>query len=131
MLWTIISRIADVTAVLGVPALWITTWQFYKDFRQDQAERQKFRSVSQDCLEFFDGKVAINLVALERIAVLPRPGDTVELPGETRDSRNYGAGSYEVERVSFLYFEAPEVDQPCPAIPAKVVAHVRKKARAS
>ena len=129
MFWTIVSRIADAFAILGVPALWITTLRFYREFRRDQADRREIKSVSQDCLEFSDDKQAINLVPLESITFMPRPGDTVYLPGETHDRINYGGGLYEVERVSFTYFDAPEVDQPCPAKPRKVIAHVRKKER--
>lgn len=89
------------------------------------------KNVSQDCLEFTDPyeRVGINLVPLERVAALPRPGDRVFLPGETHDGKNFGGGEYEVERVSFSYHEAPEVDQPCPAVPSKVIAYVRKRPR--
>lgn len=83
--------------------------------------------MSHGCLEFADSQVAINLVPLELVKVMPRPGDTVLLPGEYQDGHSLGGGVYEVERVSFTFYDAPEIDQPCPAKPSKVIAHVRKK----
>ena len=129
MLWILVSRIADFIAILGVPALWITTRRFYAEFRKDQAARRAVQIVSQGCLEFSDDQAGINLIPLDKVTVVPRPGDTVILPGETHDGTNYGAGVYDIESVSFSYSEAPEVDQPCPAKPSKVIARVRRRER--
>ena len=101
----------------------MTTRNLYKEYLKSK----EIKNVSQDCLEFTEQKVGINLVPLERVAAFPRPGDTVFLPGETHEGKNYGGGEYEVERVAFSFHEAPEIDQPCPAVPAKVVACVRKR----
>jgi len=124
-----ISLVADAVTFVGIPALACSTYQLWQGLRRERAERKAFRSVSQGCLEFSDEKVGINLVPLETVAALPRPGDIVFLPGETRAGENRGEGVYEVEKVSFTFLEAPEIDQPCPAVPSKVVAHVRKRAR--
>ena len=124
-----ISLVADVVTFVGIPALSWTTYQLWQELRRERAERKAFKSVSQDCLEFSDGRVGINLVPLERVAAFPRPGDLVFLPGETREGKNYGGGEYEVEKIGFSFNEAPEVDQPCPAVPSKVIAHVRKRRR--
>ena len=118
-----ISLIADVVTIIGLPAIVVTTWSLYREFRKERAERKKL--ISEGCLEFLDSqqRVAVNLVPLDRVPSLPRPGDRVFLPGE---GVNYGAGQYEIESISFTFEEAPNIGQPCPAVPAKVVARVRR-----
>jgi hypothetical protein len=132
-----ISLIADAVTIVGLPTLAWSTWKLWADFQtekraavQRRAEEERRQTVSVGCLEFSDERVGINLVPLERISVFPRPGDFIFLPGETRDGRNWGGGEYEVERISFTFLEAPEIDQPCPAVPSKVIAHVRRRGRA-
>lgn len=124
-----ISLVTDVVTFIGVPTLGVTTWRFYQEYRKEQAERTVIKSVSQGCLEFYDyqERVVINLVELDRVAASPRPGDLVMLPGETREGANRGGGDYEVERVIFTFLEEPEIDQPCSAIPSKVIAYVRRR----
>jgi hypothetical protein len=122
-----ISLIADIFTFLGIPTLAISTWKLWREFKKDRDERKIVKNVSQDCLEFYDPreKVGVNLVPLDKVVAIPRVGDVVYLPGETHDHQNYGGGVYEVERVEFSFHEAPEIDQPCPAIPSKIIAHVR------
>ena len=122
-----ISAVADVVTFIGIPALAFTSYQMWQEIKKVRAERNEIKIVSQDCLEFYDPdqRVGVNLVPLDTIVAIPRVGDTVHLPGETREHQNYGAGLYEITKVEFTYHEAPEVDQPCPAIPSKVIAHVR------
>ncbi len=119
-----ISFVADVIAIVGIPALFVSTAKLYKDAKK----ARKPQSVSHGCLEFsyVDRKIGINLVPLTEVTAIPREGDRVFLPGETRDRKNYGGGIYEVEDVAFSYLEAPdEVDQPCPALPSKIMVRVR------
>jgi hypothetical protein len=118
-----ISLVADVVTVIGIPVLIATTYTLYREYRKSR----EIKNVSQDCLEFNDRNTGINLVPLEKAAAFPRPGDIVFLPGETHDGKNYGGGEYEVERIAFTFHEAPEIDQPCPAVPSKVVAYVRRR----
>jgi hypothetical protein len=123
-----LNLIADIVAIIGVPVLVVSICKLYREHQRDRAEQRTIKGVSEDCLEFYDRQenVAVNLIPLETIRVLPRPGDFVFLPGETRDGMNHSAAEYEVEKVTFDFREAPEVDQPCPAIPAKVIAYVRR-----
>ncbi len=123
MTWIVIGRIADVIAILGIPTLAVATL----DLVRRERARRKIESVSHGCLEFSTHGIGINLVPLDRITVLPRPGDVVMLPGETSSGVNLGAGEYEVEQVTFLFRESPDINQPCPAIPSKVMARVRKR----
>jgi hypothetical protein len=129
-----ISLTADVVTIVGLPTLIISTIRLLLDFRNERAaavarraEEERRQIVSVGCLQFSDERAGINLVPLEKVNAIPRPGDLVFLPGETQDGKNYGGGEYEVERVSFTFLEAPEIDQPSPAVPSKVIAHVRKK----
>lgn len=118
-----ISLVADIVTIIGIPVLAVTTGKLYQEY----SKSREIKNVSQDCLEFNEKGTGINLVPLERVAAFPRPGDIVFLPGETHEGKNYGGGEYEVERVAFTFNEAPEIDQPCPAVPSKVVASVRKR----
>jgi hypothetical protein len=122
-----ISFIADIVAIFGIPTLAVSIIQLY---RQAKKAREP-QTVSFGCLEFVDveQEVGVNLVPLEKITTIPRVGDQVYLPGETHDSKPYGRGYYEVRKVVFGYSEAPEIDQPCPALPAKIVVHVRELRR--
>ena len=122
----IVGHVADLVTILGVFVLAVGTWKLFKEVRLERAERKKERIVSEDCLEFYDlaQRVAVNLVPLKAVGFMPRPGDFVSLPGEGRE---YGAGEYEVEKILFSYREAPDIDQPCPAVPTKVIAYVHRK----
>jgi len=117
-----LSLIADVVTIVGIPILVVTSYRLYREY----AKSREVKNVSQDCLEFNEKGTGINLVPLQRIVAFPRPGDIVFLPGETHEGKNYGGGEYEVEKVAFAFHEAPEIEQPCPAVPSKVVAYVRK-----
>jgi hypothetical protein len=120
----VLSVLADIAGALGIPVLAYATCRLYKELQKERAERKTLRPVSAGCLEFFDSerRVGVNLVPLERVPLMPRPGDFVLLPGE---GVQYGAGEYEVERVGFIFEEAEDVDQPCPAALSKVTAYVR------
>ncbi len=119
-----ISFVADIIAIVGIPTLFVATKNLYRDVKKEREPQ----SVSHGCLEFSyaDRKIGINLVPLTEVTAIPRAGDRVFLPGETRNGKNLGGGLYEVEDVAFSYLEAPdEVDQPCPALPSKIMVRVR------
>jgi len=118
----LVGLVANIVTTAGIPVLAVTTIGLYRQFLKDR----EIKSVSQDCLEFTESDTGINLVPLDRVAAFPRPGDIVFLPGETHDGRNYGGGRYLVESVALTFHEAPEINQPCPAVRSKVIAFVRK-----
>lgn len=126
----ILGHAADIVGLIGIPTLVVATYTLYRDFR----ESRKPKIVSDQCLEFYDESLrcGINLVPLHTVTAVPRAGDTVYLPGEDGpDNKNYGGGVYQVTSIDFSYHPAPEVDQPCPAIPAKIVVRVKKFEKAS
>jgi hypothetical protein len=119
---------------VGLPTLVWSTLRLGFDFRKEHADAIRRRAdeerreiVSVGCLEFSDTSAAINLVPLEKVSGFLRPGDFVFLPGDWVEGKNYGGGEYRVERLSFTFPPAPEIDQPCPAVPSKVIAYVRKR----
>jgi len=118
-----IGLVADIVTIFGIPAVYVSTRQFY----QEAKKAREPQGVSHGCLEFndVDQDVGINLVPLKAVTAIPRAGDRVYLPGETRGSENRGGGFYEVLDVKFSYVQAPEVDQPCPALPSKIMVQVR------
>jgi hypothetical protein len=122
----VLSVASDIIGLLGIPVLVVTTFGLFREIKKERAERKALKIVSEGCLEFLDSehKIGINLVPVERVPLMPRPGDFVYLPGE---GPKYGAGEYEVERVRFFFSEALDVDQPSPAALSKVTAYVRKK----
>jgi hypothetical protein len=119
-----ISFVADVIAIVGIPTLYVSTKMLYRDVKKAREPQ----SVSHGCLEFYDVdyRVGVNLVPLTDVTAIPRAGDVVFLPGETRGHENRGAGNYRVMGVEFTYLEDyyGEVDQPCPALPSKIIARV-------
>ena len=117
-----ISFVADIFTLLGIPILSYSTWSLFKQFKKAREPQ----SVSHGCLQFSDVKrdVALNLVPLSEVTAIPRMGDRVILPGEIRGSENPGGGIYDVECVVFAYIPAPEVEQPCPALPSKIIVYV-------
>jgi hypothetical protein len=134
-----ISLAADAITIVGLPLLVLGALKLFRDLRKDRAEEEQRKIeashreiVSQGCVEFYDTRhgVGVNLIPFEKIVAVPRPGDFVMLPGETHDGQTLGAGEYEVESVSFSFQEAPEIgDQPCPAVPSKIVVYVHRRER--
>ena len=118
-----ISLISGLVTIFGIPALYVSTRRLYLEARRAREPQ----CVSHGRLEFNDEdeEVGINLVPLTEVTAIPRKGDRVYLPGETRRLENRGGGLYEVISVDFSYLEAPEVDQPCAALPSKIMVQVR------
>jgi hypothetical protein len=136
-----ISLGADIFTLLGVPTLTWSTWRLWRDFKKEKREETQRRAEEaqrkfeaefglrryQESVQFYDTyeRAGINVVPFEKAWPLPRPGDSVYLPGETHN----GQREYEVEKVSFIFEEAPEIDQPRPAILSKIQVQVHRKER--
>jgi hypothetical protein len=128
-LWPdLISLVANITTIFGVPILVVSTRKLYNDVKKAHEPR----AVSQGCLQFddVDNDLPVNLVPLEEITAIPRAGDNVLLPGMMieSDHRWHGAGEYRVIRVDFSYMPADEaqIGQPCPAFPSKIFVSVKR-----
>jgi len=108
--------------VIGLPTIIASFYQSWKARQEARAARREL-IFSEDCLEFvLDDGSFVNLVQLETLHSLPRPGDIVLLPG---DGVGNGAGPYRVENVEFIYTrEEVDAQQPRQARLTKTVAHV-------
>jgi hypothetical protein len=102
-----ISRITAVTSligfIIGLPTVIATYYQSFKARKEAQEARDGLHSAN--CLEFVsESGDTVNLVALETLHTLPKPGDIVLLPGDGvgADSR-YIPGAYRIERIEHIY----------------------------
>ena len=124
------SYLANIIAFLiGLP---ITAATWYQALRARQELRRSRELVvhSENCLEFVtaDG-LCINLIPLETLRALPRPGDVVLLPGDgVQVSANTAAvdtGAWRVERVEHIYTRVHRKKaRPQEARLTQAVAHV-------
>jgi len=90
--------------VLGLPAMIAACYQTIKT-RQEAKEAREGTLHSMNCLEFLspDG-VCVNLVPLETLHSLPKPGDVVLLPGHgVGETGEFVPGAYVVERIEHIY----------------------------
>ena len=101
---------------------------WYQALRARQEVRRSREVVihSENCLEFVseDGR-CVNLVPLETLHTLPRPGDVVLLPGEGVASAVVGTGAWRIERIEHIYTgSAHKGARPQEARLTKTVAYV-------
>lgn len=90
--------------VVGLPTIFAAYYQSWKA-RQEARVARETAMYTKDCLEFVveDG-TCINLVPLETLHSLPKPGDVVLLPGDGMHGDGALApGAYRVERVEHIY----------------------------
>jgi len=99
-----LSRITAVTSligfIIGLPTVIAT---YYQSFRARKEARDGVHSAN--CLEFVseDGET-VNLVPLETLHTLPKPGDIVLLPGDGLGSGSlFAPGAYRIERIEHIY----------------------------
>jgi hypothetical protein len=124
---------AEWNAYLGIlvslvilPTVGATYYQAWKARREAREAREGLVH-SKNCLEFVtaDG-ICINLVPLETLHSLPKPGDILLLPGDgVRDNARSTPGAYQVERIEHIYTSADgKKRQPREARLTKAVATV-------
>ena len=111
--------------VIGLPTVIATYYQSFKARKEAREARSEVHS--QNCLEFVakDGS-CINLVPLETLHTLPKPGDIVLLPGEWMESDSrFLPGAYRVEHIEHIYSPANvKMPRPREARLTKAVAMV-------
>jgi hypothetical protein len=112
--------------IVGLPTLIGTYYQAWKARQEGRMARQGL-VYSENCLEFIneDG-TSVNLVPLETLHTLPKPGDVVLLPGVGRhDPEAPQHAAYQVSRIEFIYARVENrLAHHGQARLAKAVAHV-------
>jgi hypothetical protein len=89
---------------IGLPAMIGAYYQSWKA-RREAGEAREAMVHSADCLEFvsLEGS-CINLVPLDKLHSLPRPGDVVMLPGHGVDAEGeFLPGAFLVKNVEHIY----------------------------
>jgi hypothetical protein len=90
--------------IIGLPAMIGAYYQSWKARTEARLAREG-ALYSADCLEFVveDG-TCVNLVPLESLHSLPKPGDIVLLPGDgTFEVDDLAPGAYRIERIEHVY----------------------------
>jgi hypothetical protein len=89
---------------IGLPTMLGAYYQSWKARQEARAAREE-KLLSKNCLEFVseDG-TCINLVPLQSLHSLPKPGDVVLLPGHgIGDAATFLPGAYRVESIEHIY----------------------------
>jgi hypothetical protein len=118
-----------VTIVGFMVALPMTVATYYQSFKARQEARLAREAAvdSSNCLEFVAGDGScINLVPLETLHSLPKPGDVVMLPGHGMgEDGEFLPGAYLVETVEHIYSHVDaKGSRPLEARLTKAVAQV-------
>lgn len=111
--------------VMTVPIA-AATWYQVLRARQEARRARDVVIHSENCLEFVTAHGnCINLVPLETLHTLPRPGDVVLLPGEGIASAVAGTGAWRVDRLEHIYTRTQHKSaRPQEARLTKAVAYV-------
>ena len=112
--------------LIGLPTAFAAYYQSRKARQEAKAARDAAVH-SMDCLEFVSGDgQCVNLVPLDSLHSLPKPGDVVLLPGHGVDKQGkFGPGAYLVERIEHIYSRVESKDsRPHEARLTKAVAQV-------
>jgi hypothetical protein len=122
-----LSYIANILAFFVALPITAATW--YQALRARQELRRVRETVihSENCLEFVDPDgTRVNLIPLETLRALPRPGDVVFLPGDgVGGDQAICTGAWRVERVEHIYTRVQRKGaRPNEARLTQAVAHV-------
>lgn len=112
--------------IVGLPTLIGAYYQSWKAREEGRQARQGL-VYSANCLEFIlDDGTSINLVPLETLHTLPKPGDVVLLPGAGRHNPEAPQhAAYQVNRIEYIYTRVENrMAHYGQARLAKAVAHV-------
>ncbi|MGO9317754.1 MAG: hypothetical protein ACLPXT_14185 [Terracidiphilus sp.] len=90
--------------LLGLPAMLAAFYQTWKARQEAKAVREG-KLHSMNCLEFVTGDGScVNLVPLETLHSLPKPGDIVLLPGRgINHDGEFIPGAYLIEGIEHIY----------------------------
>jgi hypothetical protein len=90
--------------IIGLPTVVAAYYQSWKAREEARLAREGALH-SMNCLEFVDGDgTCVNLVPLETLHSLPKPGDIVLLPGDGIGNNGILApAAYRIERVEHIY----------------------------
>ncbi|MGO9336081.1 MAG: hypothetical protein ACLPY1_01100 [Terracidiphilus sp.] len=128
--WIHIAPLGTFVATLAwflicLPTMFGAWYQSWKA-RQEAKQAREAALHSKNCLEFVSGDGScINLVPLDSLHTLPKPGDVVLLPGRGVGDREFLPGAYLVQAIEHIYsqFDA-KGSRPQEARLTKAVAQV-------
>ena len=128
-----ISSISPITSiisfVLGMPTAFGIYYQAWKARREAQLARQGYL-FSANCLEFvLQNGDTVNVIPLESLHTLPKPGDVVLLPSNGLDNfapdTDALPGAYRVDRIEHIFARVDvRGSRPKQARLVKAVAHI-------
>lgn len=99
-----LSYLANILAFLVALPITAATWYQALRARQELRRSREVIIDSANCLEFLTADGAcVNLVPLETLRTLPRPGDIVFLPGDGVHTDTLHTGAWRVDRVEHIY----------------------------
>lgn len=99
-----LSYLANILAFLVALPITAATWYQALRARQELRRSREVIVHSANCLEFLTADGAcVNLIPLETLRALPRPGDIVFLPGDGVQSDTLHTGAWRVDRVEHIY----------------------------
>jgi hypothetical protein len=121
-----LSYTANILSFFVTAPIAAASWYQALRARQEVRRSRDLVIHSENCLEFVsaDGH-CVNLVPLETLHNLPRPGDVVLLPGQGVASPVAGTGAWRIERVEHIYTQSTQKSaRPQEARLTKTMAYV-------